>query len=170
MEENNNNTTTVVNATEMNTQQENGHQPVDFYNLETNMLDIHSNGLYQQLLRHTYEAIFEQNERFHVAQISTRGDTLTNFTDERNPYKTIITEQKLCGIPTVMRKENNKQPKVPPCKKRKFVDTSNKRMDFLSAIDQQSEENLQEYEGLYLAEALVEKVRIKRYASGRKIQ
>ena len=80
---------------------------------------------YQQLLRRAYKAMFEQNERFRVALMSTRGVTLTHSTGERNPYKTIITEQELCGILTELREEYDKQPKVPPRKKRVFIDMDN---------------------------------------------
>ncbi len=102
---------------------------------------------YQQLLRRAYKAMFEQNERFRAALMSTRGVTLTHSTGERNPYKTIITEQELCGILTEMREEYDKQPKVPPSMKRVFVDMDNVLVDFQSGIDQQSEETLREYEG-----------------------
>ncbi len=102
---------------------------------------------FQQLLRRAYKAMFEQNERFRVALMSTRGVTLTHSTGERNPYKTIITEQELCGILTELREEYDKQPKVPPRKKRVFVDMDNVLVDFQSGLDQQSEETLKEYEG-----------------------
>ena len=102
---------------------------------------------YQQLLRRAYKAMFEQNERFRVALMSTRGVTLTHSTGERNPYKTIITEQELCGILTEMREDYDKQPKVQPRMKRVFVDMDNVLVDFQSGIDQQSEETLREYEG-----------------------
>ena len=102
---------------------------------------------YQQLLRRAYKAMFEQNERFRVALMSTRGVTLTHSTGERNPDKTIITEQELCGILTELREEYDKQPKVPPRKKRVFIDMDNVLVDFQSGIDQQSEETLKEYEG-----------------------
>ena len=66
---------------------------------------------FQQLLRRAYKKMFEQNERFRVALMSTRGITLTHTTGESNPYKTIITEQELCGILTELREEYDKQSK-----------------------------------------------------------
>ena len=102
---------------------------------------------YQQLLRRAYKAMFEQSERFRIALMSTRGITLTHSTGERNPYKTIITEQEFCGILTELREDYDKQPKVPPHKKRVYVDMDNVLVDFQSGLSQQSKETLQEYEG-----------------------
>ena len=66
---------------------------------------------YQQLLRRAYKTMFEQNERFRAALMSTRGVTLTHTTGENNPYKTIITPQELCGILTELREDYDKRPK-----------------------------------------------------------
>ena len=224
--EENNNTTTNGHQWDGNDHptERNGHQLVDFYNPETNTLDIRSNGLYpsgvlsnmcsngfrfermvcgsmegflqslkqqdrdkqrqicsmkggnarkrsvtswqtdqvvwwrgqaidrqseeyQQLLRRAYKAMFEQNERFRVALMSTRGITLTHTSGETNPYRTIITEQELCGILTELREEYDKTPKVPPRKKRVFFDMDNVLVDFQSGLDAVSEETLKEYEG-----------------------
>ena len=224
--EENNNTTTIGHQCAGNEQPttRNGHQQVDFYNPETNTLDIRSNGMYpsgvlsnvcsngfrfegmvcgsmegflqslkqqdrdkqrqicsmkggnakkrsvtswqtdqvvwwrgqafdrqgeeyQQLLRRAYKAMFEQNERFRVALMSTRGVTLTHTSGETNPNKTIITEQELCGILTELREEYDKKPKVPPRKKRVFFDMDNVLVDFQSGLDAVSEETLKEYEG-----------------------
>ena len=66
---------------------------------------------YQQLLRRAYKKMFEQNERFHAALMSTRCVTLTHTIGENDPYKTIITEQELCSILTELREEYDKRPK-----------------------------------------------------------
>lgn len=58
---------------------------------------------YQKLLRRAYQAMFDQNERFRAALMSTRGITLTHASGEKNPYKTILTEQEFCTIITEMR-------------------------------------------------------------------
>ena len=50
-----------------------------------------------------YEAMFQQNERFRTALMSTRGQTLFHSRGERNPYKTILTEQEFCRILTRLR-------------------------------------------------------------------
>lgn len=60
---------------------------------------------YQMLIRQAYKTMFEQNERFRVALMSSRGVTLTHTTGEDNPYKTILTPSELCGILMEMRDE-----------------------------------------------------------------
>lgn len=58
---------------------------------------------YQDLLRRAYQAMFEQNERFRMALMQTRGMTLTHSEGETNPYKTILTPAEFCGILTELR-------------------------------------------------------------------
>ena len=53
---------------------------------------------YQQLIRHAYQAMFEQSERFRAALMQTRGITLVHTSGEPNPYKTILTPAEFCGI------------------------------------------------------------------------
>lgn len=60
---------------------------------------------YQMLIRQAYKTMFEQNERFRVALMSSRGTTLTHTTGEDNPYKTILTPSEFCGILMEMRDE-----------------------------------------------------------------
>lgn len=64
---------------------------------------------YQMLIRQAYQAMFEQNERFRVALMSSRGTTLTHTTGEDNPYKTILTPKELCSILMEMRDEYDRQ-------------------------------------------------------------
>ena len=66
---------------------------------------------YQKLLRRAYQAMFDQSERFRSALMSTRGVTLTHSSGEKNPYKTIITEQEFCQILTEMRDNYDKREK-----------------------------------------------------------
>lgn len=58
---------------------------------------------YQGLLRRAYQAMFEQNERFRMALMQTRGMTLTHSEGENSPYKTILTPAEFCGILTELR-------------------------------------------------------------------
>ena len=60
---------------------------------------------YHLLIRQAYKAMFEQNERFRVSLMATRGVTLVHTTGEDNPYKTILTPAELCGILMEMRDE-----------------------------------------------------------------
>ena len=66
---------------------------------------------YQKLLRRAYQAMFDQSERFRAALMQTRGITLIHSSGEKNPYKTIITEQELCQILTEMRDNYDKRDK-----------------------------------------------------------
>ena len=56
-----------------------------------------------QLLRHAYQAMFDQNERFRTALMSTRGMRLYHTRGKKDPYKTILTEKEFCQILTDMR-------------------------------------------------------------------
>ena len=58
-----------------------------------------------------YQAMFEQNERFRTALMSTRGMTLFHSRGEQNPFKTILTEQELCRILTDLRDNYDKRDK-----------------------------------------------------------
>ena len=62
---------------------------------------------YQMLIRRAYKAMFEQNERFRVALMTTRGVTLVHTTGEDNPFKTILTPAELCRILMEMREESD---------------------------------------------------------------
>lgn len=58
---------------------------------------------YISLLRNTYKAMFEQNERFRRVLMATRGMILYHSRGSNNPYKTIITEKEFCMILTEIR-------------------------------------------------------------------
>ena len=66
---------------------------------------------YQKLLRRAYQAMFDQSERFRAALMQTRGITLVHSSGEKNPYKTILTEQEFCQILTDMRDNYDKRDK-----------------------------------------------------------
>lgn len=53
---------------------------------------------YQRLIRHAYQAMFEQSERFRAALMQTRGITLVHTSGEPSSYKTILTPSEFCGI------------------------------------------------------------------------
>ena len=55
------------------------------------------------LVKAAYKAMFEQNESFRTALMSTRGKALYHSQGEQDPHKTILTEQELCGILTDLR-------------------------------------------------------------------
>lgn len=67
---------------------------------------------YQDLLRRAYQAMFEQNERFRMALMQTRGITLTHSEGETNPYKTILTPAEFCGILTELRDNYDRRDKT----------------------------------------------------------
>jgi hypothetical protein len=58
---------------------------------------------FQDLIRRAYQAMFEQNEQFRTALMSTRGIKLYHVQGEQNPYKTILTESEFCAVLTEMR-------------------------------------------------------------------
>lgn len=102
---------------------------------------------YGQLVRRAYQAMFEQNERFRTALMSTRGQKLFHSRGESNPFKTILTESELCQILTEMRDNYDKRDKGIEHKKRVFVDMDNVLVDFESGLAHVSEEVKKEYEG-----------------------
>ena len=103
---------------------------------------------FQELIRRAYQAMFDQNERFRTALMSTRGMTLYHSRGEHNPFKTILTDKELCVILTELREQYDKRDKHPePFKKRVFVDMDNVLVDFKSGLDLQSDEIKKEYEG-----------------------
>ena len=55
------------------------------------------------LVKAAYKAMFEQNESFQSALMSTRGKALYHSQGEQDPHKTILTEQEFCGILTDLR-------------------------------------------------------------------
>jgi len=55
---------------------------------------------YQELLRRVYRAMFNQNDIFRSALLSTRGTTLTHSCGEEDPFKTILTKYEFCQILT----------------------------------------------------------------------
>jgi hypothetical protein len=78
---------------------------------------------YQTLLHRAYQALFEQNERFKAALMTTRGITLTHTTGETNPYKTILTASEFCQILIEIRNNYDMRDKHIASKKRIYKDT-----------------------------------------------
>jgi len=58
---------------------------------------------YQRLIRHAYQALFVQNERFRTALLSTKGQDLYHSQGESDSFKTILTEKEFCRILTNLR-------------------------------------------------------------------
>lgn len=67
---------------------------------------------FRSLVKSAYRAMFEQNERFRTALMATRGKRLCHSRGERDSYKTILTEQELCGILTEMRDNYDRRDKT----------------------------------------------------------
>lgn len=53
---------------------------------------------FQVLLRKAYQCLFEQNETFRIALLSTKGKRLYHTRGLRDPRKTILTEQEFCTM------------------------------------------------------------------------
>lgn len=105
---------------------------------------------FQDLIRRAYQAMFEQNERFRIALMSTRGMKLYHSQGEQNSFKTILTESEFCSTLTEIRESydvlhNDTQQR----KKRLFFDMDSVLVDFESGLAQQDEQTLKEYEGRY---------------------
>ena len=105
---------------------------------------------FQDLIRRAYQAMFEQNERFRIALMSTRGMKLYHSQGEQNSFKTILTESEFCSTLTEIRESydvlhNDTQQR----KKRLFFDMDGMLVDFESGLAQQDEQTLKEYEGRY---------------------
>ena len=105
---------------------------------------------FQDLIRRAYQAMFEQNERFRIALMSTRGMKLYHSQGEQNSFKTILTESEFCSTLTEIRESydvlhNDTQQR----KKRLFFDMDGVLVDFESGLAQQDEQTLKEYEGKY---------------------
>ncbi len=66
---------------------------------------------YYSFVGAAYLAMFQQNERFRTALMSTRGKRLFHSRGERNPYKTILTEHEFCQILTSLRDNYDKRDK-----------------------------------------------------------
>ena len=105
---------------------------------------------FQELIRKAYKAMFEQNESFRIALMSTRGLKLYHSRGEQNPYKTILTESEFCSILTEMRDAYNiRKNELSIRKKRIYFDMDGVLVDFESGLAQQDEHTLGEYEGRY---------------------
>lgn len=105
---------------------------------------------FQDLIRRAYQAMFEQNERFRIALMSTRGMKLYHSQGEQNSFKTILTESEFCSTLTEIResydvRHNDTQQR----KKRLFFDMDGVLVDFESGLAQQDEQTLKEYESRY---------------------
>jgi len=66
---------------------------------------------YRSTISAAYLSMFQQNERFRTALMSTRGMTLYHSRGEQNPYKTILTEREFCQILTELRDNYDKRDK-----------------------------------------------------------
>ena len=66
---------------------------------------------FQQLLRHAYQAMFDQSERFRAALMATRGMKLYHSRGKSDPFKTIMTEQEFCQILTDLRDNYDRRDK-----------------------------------------------------------
>ena len=66
---------------------------------------------FQQLIRHAYQAMFDQSERFRTALMATRGMRLYHSRGKSNPFKTILTEQEFCQILTDLRDNYDRRDK-----------------------------------------------------------
>lgn len=66
---------------------------------------------YYDFVSAAYLEMFQQNERFRTALMSTRGMKLFHTHGEQNPYKTILTERELCQILTQIRDDYDKRDK-----------------------------------------------------------
>ena len=104
---------------------------------------------FQDLISRAYKAMFEQNERFRIALMSTRGMKLYHSQGEQNPYKTILTESEFCSVLTEMRDSYDINNKTPQHKKRLYFDMDGVLVDFESALAKQDEQTLKEYEGRF---------------------
>ena len=105
---------------------------------------------FQDLICRAYQAMFEQNERFRIALMSTRGMKLYHSQGEQNSFKTILTESEFCSTLTEIRESydvlhNETQQR----KKRLYFDMDGVLVDFESGLAQQDEQTLKEYEGRY---------------------
>lgn len=66
---------------------------------------------FMTLVKAAYRSMFEQNERFRTALMSTRGKRLYHSRGEKNPYKTILTEKEFVGILTDLRDSYDRRDK-----------------------------------------------------------
>lgn len=105
---------------------------------------------FQDLIRRAYQAMFEQNERFRIALMSTRGMKLYHSQGEQNSFKTILTESEFCSTLTEIRESYDAHHSdTQQRKKRLFFDMDGVLVDFESGLAQQDEQTLKEYEGRY---------------------
>lgn len=105
---------------------------------------------YHDLIRRAYKAMFEQNERFRAALMSTRGLKLYHSRGEQNRYKTILTESEFCSILTEIRDTYDAQEiKLSERKKRLYFDMDGVLVDFESGLAQLDKHTLADYEGRY---------------------
>ena len=59
--------------------------------------------MFLRLVRAAYKAMFEQNESFRTALLSTCGKVLYHSQGAQDSHKTILTEKEFCGILTELR-------------------------------------------------------------------
>ncbi len=58
---------------------------------------------FQDLIERSYFQLYQQNETFRKALLSTKGKNLYHTRGINNPYKTILTEKEFCTILTKLR-------------------------------------------------------------------
>ena len=105
---------------------------------------------FQDLIRRAYQAMFEQNERFRIALMSTRGMNLYHSRGEQNSYRTILTESEFCSVLIEMRNSYDiRKNELSSYKKRLYFDMDGVLVDFESALAKQDEQTLKEYEGRF---------------------
>lgn len=105
---------------------------------------------FQDLIRRAYQAMFEQNERFRIALMSTRGMKLYHSQGEQNSFKTILTESEFCSTLTEIRESYDvRHNDTQQHKKRLYFDMDGVLVDFESGLAQQDEQTLKEYDGRY---------------------
>ena len=105
---------------------------------------------FHDLIGRAYKAMFEQNERFRIALMSTCGIKLYHSQGEQNLYKTILTESEFCSVLMEIRDSYDiSHNDTPQRKKRLYFDMDGVLVDFESALAKQDELTLKEYEGRY---------------------
>lgn len=103
---------------------------------------------FQQLVRHAYQAMFGQSQRFRDALMQTRGMTLIHSMGEMNPYRTILTSQEFCSILTDIRDAYDERDKnLPKREKRVFISLDSLPGDSLSEEDKQGNKTFGMYIG-----------------------
>lgn len=59
--------------------------------------------VFMKLITEAYTALFQQNQYFRDALLSTKGKRLLHSRGKKDPHETILTEQEFCAILTELR-------------------------------------------------------------------